>query len=191
MKIGIDMDSVIAEIIAPMVEFHNERYHTNLTVEDHVAYDLSRVWKCDPTDVLSRIFEYYESPFFDKVQPVPGSQTAIRHLSRKHELILITSRPYVIEQKTREWLRVYFPGMFKKICHTNQVSRAHEERKRKSQVCRDEGISLMIDDAVDYALDCAEAGIQVYLFPALWNRKAPVHKRIQPVRGWDEIITLL
>lgn len=191
MKIGVDMDSVIAEIIQPMVEFHNARYHTRLTLADHVDYNLSAVWKCDPATVLERIYEYYESPYFDRVQPVVGSERGIEYLSRKHELVLITSRPHSIEEKTNCWLDKHFPGKFKKVLHTNQISHSHEKRKKKSEVCREEGIALMIDDAVDYAVDCAQAGIQVYLFREAWNINAPVHANIRPVAGWEEIISIL
>lgn len=191
MKIGIDMDSVIAEIMQPMVDFHNNRYHTNLTIDDHTDYNLSTVWKCDPSDVLFRIFEYYESSYFDSTLPVEGARKGIDYLSKKHELILITSRPHAIERKTIGWLDKYFPDKFKKVCHTNQVSHAHEKRRKKSEVCREEQITVMIDDAVDYAVDCAEAGIQVYLFPARWNTGFAARERIQPVSGWDEIISIL
>ncbi len=191
MKIGVDMDSVLAEIMQPMVEFHNARYHTDLTFHDHTDYNLSKVWKCDPTDVLFRIFEYYESPYFDKVQPIEGAVEGIGRLSVSHDLYLITSRPHRIEHKTNAWLKKHFPDKFKKVLHTNQVSHSHEVRKTKSQVCKEEGISLMIDDAPDYAIDCAQAGIQVFLFPALWNKSVPEHKFIRPVAGWSEIVTLV
>lgn len=191
MKIGVDMDSVIADLIPPMVAFHNERYHTDLTVSSHSNYNLSVVWKCDPTDVLFRIFEYYESPHFDRVMPIKGAVEGINRLSEKHELILITARPHRIEHKTHAWLQKHFHGKFNKILHTNLVSSKNETRKKKSQVCKEEGISAMIDDAPDYAIDCASEGIQVYLFPALWNKTIQPHKLIRPVSGWDEIVTLL
>lgn len=191
MKIGIDMDSVLAEIMQPMVDFHNERYHTHLTLADHTDYDLSKVWKCDPAEVLPRIYEYYESSFFDGVLPVTGADKGIAYLAAKYDLYLITSRPHLVEDKTNRWIGRYFPGKFRKLLHTNQVSHAHEKRKKKSEVCREEGIGVMIDDAIDYAVDCAQAGIQVYLFSANWNRKYPAHKNIRKVGGWDEIISLL
>lgn len=191
MKIGIDMDSVIAEILGPMVEFHNRKYFTTLTSEDHTMYDLSAVWRCSPNEVLTRIYEYYESSFFDSVQPVEGSLQGVEYLYKKYDLYLITSRPHIIENKTASWLNTFFPGKFKKICHTNQISQEHEIKKMKSTVCKEEGIMHMIDDAPDYALDCASVNIQVYLFSAPWNYNYPRHKHIKPVKGWDEIVQLL
>lgn len=191
MKIGVDMDSVIAEIMQPMVDFHNERYHTHLTLADHDDYDLAKVWQCDPADVLPRIFEYYESSHFENTRPVNGSVRGIGYLAAKYDLYLITSRPHLVEGKTNSWINRYFPDKFRKVLHTNQVSHQHEKRKKKSEVCREEGITMMIDDAVDYAVDCAQAGIQVYLFSASWNRNYPKHENIRKVAGWEEIITLL
>jgi uncharacterized HAD superfamily protein len=67
MKIGIDMDSVLADITSSLNAFHNERYGTQCKVEDYLDYDLSTIWKCAPDEAYERVYAFYESPFMDMI----------------------------------------------------------------------------------------------------------------------------
>lgn len=192
MKIGVDMDSVLAEIILPLDIFHNEIYKTAITYNDHTTYRLDKLWKCSEKEVIKRIYEFYNSSYFDKIKPVIGARKGTCALSKVHTLILISSRPTTIEHKSHEWLDIYFKDKFSKIVHTNQVSHKHERRKKKSEICMKEGIHTMIEDHVDFAFDCANAGIQVLLLSTPWNRKEKVmHPNIKRVNNWTEIIKYL
>lgn len=192
MKIGVDMDSVLADIIPLLDLFHNENYKTSISNESHTDYNLSTIWNCSGEEVIRRIYEFYQSTYFDKILPIKGAKKNIDMLSRKHTLILITSRPFHIEEKSRSWLNTHFHGAFTKIIHTNQVSQKHESKKRKSEICLEEGIDVMVEDHLDYALDCAQAGIKVLLLPMPWNVNNKLeHSNITRVADWSEITTYL
>ena len=187
------MDSVIADIFTEMNQFHNDTYHTSLKPQDYTDYDLSLFWNCTDDEVFRRIFLFYESPYFARVKPIDGAQEALKVLSATHELHLITSRPFEIEQQSRTWLTTYFPGIFSQVHHTNQVSRNRTGAShKKSAICKHIGAQLMIDDHIDYVLDCAENGVQALLFPAPWNTKfQTTHKNIRKTKGWEEVLTWL
>lgn len=191
MKIGVDMDSVLAEIMIPLVNFHNDLYGTDLKLEDHIHYDLTKVWKCSNDEVLEKIDKFYRSSYFDKTQPVKGAKEGIGHLSKKHELIVITSRPYSIENKTLGWLAKHFPGTFKSVQHTNHINFDKSKKRDKSSVCMELGIKLMIDDCLEFAEDCAGKNIKVLLVDTPWNRSDKLHKNITRVLSWEEIVKLL
>ncbi len=195
MNIGVDMDSVLAEIIEPLDSFHNIRYQTNLQFEDHSVYNLMGLWNCTETEMIDRIHEFYLSSYFAQTKPIKGAVEGITKLAKKNKLILITSRPLFIEDMSQKWLDNYFKGKFVKICHTNQVTQAHEKKIKKSDVCVRESVEIMIDDHLDYAYDCAQAGIQVLLFEAPWNKKRTIEKKykqnIKRVSNWTEITDLL
>lgn len=189
MNIGVDMDSVIAEIIRPLDTFHNKKYKTNFTYEDHITYDLRLVWKCSNEEVFRRIFDYYESEEFLTTTPVEGSQKALKELSKKHSLHLITSRPLSLEKISHVWLNTFFPHIFTSIHHTNQMSPDGRERgAKKSTICKKIHADCMIDDYLTYALDCANSGIKTFLFPAPWNKNIRIcHPRLQKATSWNEI----
>ena len=64
--------------------------------------------------------------------------------------------------------------------------------RRKSEICRDVGAHVLVDDNPQYALDCAEAGVEVVLFD--WERRYPwskalgagEHERVRPVPTWRD-----
>ena len=187
MRIGIDMDGVIANLTPKMIEYHNLTYNLKHNTSGYTNYNLTEVWNCSLEEMIKRIHDFYRSDLFKTIKPVKHSQTGIGRLSKKHELILITSRPYFIEQLSITWLDKYFPKHFKKIVHTNQITHQHEKRKKKSEICKEEKVDLMIDDALEYAIDCATAGVDVFLFDALWNQQENTHQKIKRVFGWKGI----
>lgn len=193
MIIGVDMDSVIAEIIRPIDLFHNRKYGTSVSYDDHTSYDLRLYWNCSLEDMYSRIFEFYDSPEFKDTKPVAGSQRALTLLARDHELHLITARPYDVEEQSRRWLAKHFPRIFKEIHHTNLISKGGKGVSvKKSEICLKMGATVMIDDHIDYILDCAENNITSYLFSAPWNKdKKTNHPHIKHVAGWEEVVGLI
>lgn len=187
MKIGVDLDSVLADIMPPLIDFHNTHYGTKSKLEDHVVYDLTTVWKCTKEEVIERLFKFYDSPHMDMTKPIKGAQEGIDYLKSKHTLILITSRPHSIESKTIDWLDLHFPKSFNDVYHTNQVSRKGSVHKKKSQVCKEIGTQTMIEDCLEYALDVSQTGIPVYLFDSVWNQNVHLPSNITRFYEWKEI----
>jgi len=186
MRIGVDMDGVLANFTPKLVKFHNFVYRLNHPTSGYTVYDLTKAWNCSQTEVVKRIHDFYRSDLFKTIKPVKDAKKGMHYLSKKHDLVLITSRPYFIEQLSITWLDNNFPGHFKKIVHTNQVTQSHE-KKKKSEVCKEEKIDLMIDDALEFAVDCATAGIKVLLFDAIWNQEKNLHQNITRIFGWKNI----
>jgi len=189
MNIGVDMDSVIVDIMGPLDLFHNRAYKTNLKYDDHRIYDLSTVWLCSKEEVGKRIYEFYYSPEFLSVKPIAHSQEKLRELSKLHNLHLITSRPSEIEEMSKKWLHTYFPHIFTSVHHTNQATKnKKEETHKKSAIAKKLKIDIMIDDHITYALDCADNEILTLLFDAPWNRHyTNTHTFLKRVASWEEI----
>jgi len=187
MRIGVDMDGIVADFTPKMIKHHNLVHNLHDPTSGYSVYDLTQPWQCSYEEMVKRIHEFYRSDLFKTIQPVKGAKTGIRHLSKKHELVLVTSRPYFIEQLSIDWLDQYFPGHFKKIVHTNQITQRNKKRRKKSEICLEEKIDLMIDDALEFAVDCATAGIKVLLFDAIWNQEKNLHQNITRIFGWKNI----
>jgi uncharacterized HAD superfamily protein len=172
--------------MAPIIQFHNTEYGTSSKLEDHTSYGLNDVWGIPVNDVIDRVFEFYNSKYFDEILPVTGSVSGVEYLSKKYDLMVITSRPTWLKDKTVEWLEKYYPNKFKKIVLTNQFSKKGK-LIHKSQVCKEEGIETMIEDAVDYAMDCVKEGIKVYLYDMPWNREVDLPDEVVRLYNWKEI----
>lgn len=187
MLIALDLDSVLADIVPSMFVFHNKHYGTKNKLSDHMDYALSKTWGCSPEEVVERVYHFYKSPEFHKIKTVSGAEKAVDYLARKYELVIITSRPHITDKSTKLWLDKHFPGKINSIHHTNQFSRAGSPSRKKSQVCRQLGATVIIEDAIEYALDCHNENIKVYLKEMPWNKDRRLPEGITKFSQWREI----
>lgn len=188
-RLGIDFDDILFDFNHKYCQFHNERYGTNLCFDDIFTYDLRAVWNVGMDEAVRRVEEFISSDMHDEVYPVSGSVETIKLLRNNYELHLITSREEKFKDKTLNWLNKHFPNLFHKIHFTNIFGESKNKIK-KSEVCLNNGIGLMVEDAPIYAKDLAEKGIEVLLLDKPWNR-VETHPLVKRVYNWKEIEKLL
>ena len=92
-----------------------------------------------------------------------GAYEALQRLKEDHELAVVTSRQFAIQEATLEWIYRTYPDTFDSVHFGNHWAKAGMSRK-KSEICRQIGADVLIDDNPMYAYDCASAGMQVLLF---------------------------
>ncbi|CAN0222487.1 unnamed protein product, partial [Phaeothamnion confervicola] len=91
------------------------------------------------------------------------------------EFHLVTSRQHAIEPETRAWISRHFPGTFSSLQFGNHWAAAGTGRKRsKPDMCAAVGAVLLVDDSLQYAQECAAAGMRVALHGRYaWNGGCP------------------
>lgn len=193
MRIGVDIDAVLANLLAPLDEFHNKKYGTNVTARHHTTYDLGKVWSCSWDESINRMYEFYFSEEFHEIKHISGSKKGIKTLAAHHDLFVITSRPYEIEDRSNRWIYKHFANKFKETFHTNQMTNKKEQSsKKKSDICIEQNITVLIEDYLGHANDCAEKGIKVILLSAPWNKaEKNLHPNITRVSSWKQIPSLI
>lgn len=187
MLIGLDLDSVLADLMTPLNDFYNKRHGTDFRVDDYFEFNLSLVWGCSIEDVYSIIFDFYESELMDQIPLMPGANEAVSYLKKDHELVVITARPDMTKATTVGWLNNHFPDTFSRIVLTNQVSREDIVAKTKGEIGSELGIEAMIDDNIDNVMDCIQHGIKGYLFSSPWNQDKTISDKIIRIHNWQEI----
>jgi len=190
MDIGIDLDSVIADIMPQLLTFFNKEYKTKFKLADIKQYDFFPLWKISHEECLKQFMIFYKSNYFLEIKPVANSIEGISYLSKKHKLHVITSRPASTEKRTLIWLEQFFPNKFRSVYYTNQVSITGKKMK-KSEVCLKLGVSAIFEDHLDYAYDCNSAGVKVYLINMPWNKNIKLPKEMTRFYNWKEIKNLL
>lgn len=193
MLIGVDLDDVLADYIPALCEFHNATYGTSLARENFHSYSFWEVWGGTKEEARKKAIEFRNSSYFDNIQPVAGSIEGVDVLKKSHNLVIITSRSTI--DKTNEWLNKHFPNKFSGVyfSHNHYTGKGTRE---KSDICLDLGVNAMIEDNLEYSLDCALKSIKVLLFNSPWNNqiyKVPLLKRfllakIKRIGSWKEII---
>ena len=186
MKIGIDLDEILADLVNPLIVWHNGVYGTNLERNNLTSYSLEEIWGGSREDTERKFKEFYQSRNFKGIVPVRDSQKGIGNLSSRNELIVITSRPRYLYEETLQWLEKHFPDRFQGVELTSNWNEGGEGRK-KSEACQDLGVDLIVEDSLGYAKDCADMNVRVLLLDCPWNRGDLDTRRITRVYSWEDI----
>lgn len=191
MIIGVDVDEVLADFMKSFINFHNQKYKTSYKREDFYNYYFWEIMEIPLSEAVKRVYEFYNHETFGHVEPVFGSVKAIEILSKEHDLIVVTSRPSKIKERTLNWLEKHFPGKFKKVVFGNHYA-WEREKKKKSDICLEADVKLLIEDHLPCAKECAEKGIKVILISCPWNQTSEdLHESIVRVKDWSEVLEII
>ncbi len=191
MKIAIDLDGVLVDIITPLLEFHNEIEGTNHSKEDVDNFVLSEFWNLTPEETEERVHHFYETDSFRNLHPEPEAKQAVQELSEEHELCIVTSRPVEVEEETRRWIEEHFPDAFDHIHFSDNPTLSTNDARSKAEICSEIEADVLIEDAVEYAEECSREGIEVFLLDKPWNQKEELPDRIIRVHSWGEVLRLV
>lgn len=107
MRLGIDLDGVMANFTKGWMYFYNREFGTQLAVED------SQRWG-DPVNLthFPDINEFWEwtsdldgRSLFWHLEPFPGALEAVRSLADAgHDIIIVTMKPNFAVEDTHEWV---------------------------------------------------------------------------------------
>lgn len=192
LRIAVDVDEVLGRFVYALNHFCKEEYGMDYAVSDYWVYEFAKIWNCDQDRSNHIVHEFFKSDHFnDGIPIIPEAFETLSRLSQHCELVVVTSRQHVIQDVTLEWIDKHYAGLFSEVYFGNHFALQGASRK-KSDICKTIDAHVLIDDNVGYALDCANAGINVLLYD--WEGSYPWsklpegfhHPRIQVVRNWQE-----
>ncbi len=186
MKIGVDLDDVLLDYTNALFDWHNKIFGTNLARNDRNHPILDQLFGCDLDEAKKRTSDFEFTEENNKAQPVYGAQEALQQLARDHEIHIITSRQEECRENVVTWLEKYYKALYRDI-HFANTYHGQGKKRKKSEICREIGIDIFIDDFIINAKDVAETGAKVFLFDTPWNQKE-VSGTIERVNSWKEIV---
>ena len=196
LKIGVDCDEPLADFNAHLCPWMNAKYGTDYKREDIISYKLWEIWKCSKEEALKIIEHFYEEQL-EHVPPVEGSIAAVKELAQQHELLVITSRFGSAISKTVPWINQHFSNKFSDVVFTKNYAKGGNG-KTKAQICKELGVDILIEDFIQYSLDCNKLGIPVLLFNTPWNQDSELPEGmtklpqgIVRVNSWEEVLEKL
>jgi uncharacterized HAD superfamily protein len=189
MKIGIDLDDVLADMVPMFTEYHNDIYGTTLTKDDVWSYKFWDVLNVSQEEAVKRVYAFERSSRLMDLKPIPGAKRAVDSLHEKnHDLCIVTARDSEFSDITRHWLAKHFPNVFSDIHFANHYSKV-STMKSKGDICREIGASMMIDDSFDNAVSChGVCDDGVLLFDAPWNTNEQLPNGMNRVFSWDDVL---
>ncbi|MEX1026697.1 MAG: hypothetical protein WD049_01630 [Candidatus Paceibacterota bacterium] len=188
--LGLDFDDVIFSFNASVCEFHNVHYGTSITRDDIMEYGLEHTWKCSAEEMYEQIARFCEDPLHHTTPPIDGAIDAVLELHQTYDIYLVTARPRQFRDPTRKWITRHLPQLVERVFFTCETPGGAS--RPKSDVCKELGVSVFVDDALHHAEDLAPAVEKVFLFDAPWNQKSEnLPANVARVYSWGEITSQL
>ena len=185
MKIGIDIDDVLADSLPYYTRAFNQRFGLQIDLAD-AAWRIFDRFPWIPRQEAHDFFsELIEAGFFSSRPLLPGAKEAVESLAEDgHRLFIITGRSPADEPITRSWLtHVGLLSRFEAVMH-----KAREPVDRhKSGAASELQLDVFIEDELAVATAVAEAAIPVLLFDRPWNQGV-LPGNLRRVRSWTEAL---
>jgi len=185
MKIGIDIDDVLADSLPHYTRAFNQRFGLQIDLADaawRIFDRFPRISRQEAQDFFSGLIE---AGFFSSRPLLPGAKDAVESLAEDgHRLFIITGRAPQDEAITRSWLtHVGLLSHFEAVVH-----KAREPVGRhKSGAASGLQLDVFVEDELAVATAVAETAIPVLLYDQPWNRGV-LPDNVRRVRSWTEAL---
>jgi uncharacterized protein len=197
MKLGIDLDDVVAECAIPYLRKFAEEFKVDLPPEPGWQ-TLAEITEISPEDKDRFRIRTYDGPFFGQLEMYEDCPAVLERLvSEGHELYFITARAERRRVVTETWLREKGILDHAKAVHLRPQGDFSPTRARgrydvsgsaryKVGLARELDLDAFCEDDRVISVALAEEGIRVFLFDHPWNRDVD-HACIERVNGWSDV----
>jgi len=173
MKIGIDIDGIIADFVSSFLPYLNK--YCKCKVEDIVSYDFEKNIDISHENIEKLWKEVESNKIYSDLSLVKNSKMALEILARENRIYLISSRKKESHKDTLTWLRRNkIP--FDRLILTNGL---------KDKISSMKKCDIVIEDSLEVARILEAQGIPVLLFEYPWSR---IGKKIKFVKNWKQAI---
>jgi 5'(3')-deoxyribonucleotidase len=197
--IASDLDEVLGQFLKSFLKHYNTHNNTFHEFHEFNSYDFTTILKRPYNEIQVEVKAYFNSDEFKHhYEPLPGAIDGFNELLELYDINVVTARPLYTEKDTSNWLQTHFDQFHASHLHMGNHHGEEGERRKKSQICKEINAQVLIDDCLEYALDCSEHGIDVVLFDWEgkygWNKlhpSAPVTElpeNIKRVTNWNEAL---
>jgi len=176
MRLGVDIDGVLADSLALWVQEMNRYFKKDKKVEEIHLYDI-----CETYEVtLKQLEDFMQergSFIMSQVPLVRGAAYFMRRIKQYHDIYIVTARGEQYGRETRNWLaRHELP--FDEII----LLGSHE----KQAACLDCRVGALVEDTLEIGLNVSAAGVPVLLFDAPYNQ-GDLPPLVLRQRSWEEV----
>ena len=188
MRIGIDIDNVIVEIVPPLLPEMNKIFGTKLSYKDIYMYDFHTILGISEVEMREKFWKKKKliKKLFMAAKPVRGVQKAIKYLSKNHEIILVTDRPREFMSITTKWLSKWSIPRTEIKHMIGGIKGKHTYAE--FQKIHGLGFDVFIEDKLEDVILLTRHCSRVFLYKRPWNVTKNAAKSFVCVNNWEEII---
>jgi uncharacterized protein len=187
MRIGVDIDEVLAPLLPGFLTRYNERHGTAFRAEQFDTYRLERVMGIPFEETVEEVRAFYRESLAG-ILPFPEAFRALQELKEEgHELFAVTGRHGEGILVTEAWLERHFPALFSGIRFAGHRG-LNAEASSKAAICKELGISVLVEDDPHYVEECRAERIHLLLFDRPWNKSQPTAEGVMRIHSWHEVL---
>jgi uncharacterized HAD superfamily protein len=180
MKIGVDIDGVLANSLPLWVTELNKFFNKNKRLEDIHLYEIHKTYEITAAD-FEIFLERKGSLLMSKPVPVTGSSYYLGRLKQQHEICIISARDKKYFQETHSWLEK------NGLPYDELLLLGSHEKK---EFCLEKNLKVLVEDTLEIGIKVSAAGIPVMLMDAPYNR-GDLPELIYRKHSWEEIYRAL
>ncbi len=190
MKIGIDLDDVVVNFSKSFLNFYNKEYKTNFKIENWNSYWFGDAFGINNQVVKNVTNDFYNSNYFDEMPLIENARKSIDILAKKYDVNVITARPRRWGMKTNDFFKKHFKFIDLDLYHARDN---WDNKLKKSKICRNLNINLMIEDSRENSIQCANPNLDsdVYLLNKPWNQENSLPENIIRFNNWERVLEKL
>jgi len=171
MKIGIDIDNVIANTYQDLYPFFDEFIGRKVTPHETV-----QIMRKQKVKMWFYFLKAWRQKVMTKVSLIQGAVKTIQDWHKKHQIYLVTSRFNLFNRQTKNWLKRHeIP--YHELHHAKETT-----KHAKVPNCQ-----IFIEDNLEECEILADHCEKVLLFNQPWNQHPIKKKNIIRVKDWSEI----
>lgn len=172
--IAVDIDEVLADGAEVFVQFSNEQWGTNLSVDDYQEH-WAAMWQVDNVEVERRSEIWHQAGMLYGHGTKLDSERVLRSLKDRFELVITTSRRLSQKDGTLEWIAKNYSDIFSEVHFAGIFDGGLKDLRvyehTKADLYREIGAAYTIDDQVKHCFAAAEDGVHALLFGDYnWNK---------------------
>jgi uncharacterized HAD superfamily protein len=186
LRIGIDVDDVLAESLPTYLEAFRRRFGHRVKIEE-ATWEIFRRYPEIPEAERGGFFQELDRSDFLGSRPIyPEAIEAVRRLAATgHRLLVVTGRLTQHRDHTRRLLqRAGVLHCFEDLVHRDRET----AMEYKPRIVRERQLDLLIEDELHVAAAAARVPIPVLLFDRPWNQ-GELPEGVTRVTAWAQVLT--
>ena len=184
--IWVDCDEVLSETINEMLKLPilKEKWIKKSDITSYEIYEVEKIWMTKE-EAIQTFYSFFESPEYFQTQPVSWAYEKLYERKQAgHTLFVVTARKKPHEGQTRKRVETHYPWIFSDYLFMN----IHTKNEiPKSQLCKEKGIQVLIDDNTFNIHDMNWVWIPWFLLDKPWNQWVENTELLHRVYSRDEI----
>lgn len=192
--VAVDIDDVLVPHGDVLIDHLNGKFKIEADIQGFFSLDeLMDAYGRSRQEIKTKIHDFLESEEFARMEPTEESVWAIDRLKQHYDLTIVTARPGITHNMTKDWLEQHFPDTFQSINFTNMDYEWGTLKKvSKRNVCESLGADCLIDDSLKHIQEVIECGMYGILFGNYhWNQTDELPARAVRAEDWQEVVNIL